>query len=137
MKTRKIILGTLAVSCLLNTNYISSAVAQSSNEWLKETLGVYPSQIWGAGRLMSGTTEFQEMSDGSLGGNYTMNELREVVPGTLSQCQAIQLLVMRCIWNDRYGTGNLEVTFSENFSSFVGYWGDDRSEPSFRWSGER
>lgn len=66
-----------------------------------------------------------------------MNERGEVLSGRLSRCQAVQVRVMRCVWNDKYGTGNLEVTFFEDFSSFNGYWGEENSEPVFRWSGSR
>ncbi len=66
-----------------------------------------------------------------------MNEGGEIVPGKLSKCRAIQIRVMSCIWNDKYGTGELEVTFSEDFSSFNGYWGEEFSQPVYRWSGAR
>jgi len=113
------------------------ASAQSSDDWVEQALGNYQSQIWSGGSLVSGTTEFEETNDGVLEGSYTMNEAGEVVPGTLSQCKAVQVRIVRCVWNDEYGTGNLEVAFSEDFSSFDGYWGGEGSEPVFRWSGSR
>jgi hypothetical protein len=90
-----------------------------------------------AGILASGKTEFRKNSNGSLVGIYTMNEEGEIVQGKLSKCRAIKIQVMRCIWNDKYGTGELEVTLSEDFSSFNGYWGVEISEPIYRWSGAR
>jgi hypothetical protein len=104
---------------------------------LKPALGSYQSQIWNAGSLLSGTTEFRENSDGFIEGSYTMNEQGTLVQGTLSQCQTTQVRTMNCVWNDKYGTGNLVVTVSENFSSFNGYWGEENSEPEFQWSGSR
>ncbi|MFN5864639.1 MAG: hypothetical protein ACK451_22325, partial [Pseudanabaena sp.] len=114
-----------------------NASAQSSSDWVDQALGNYQSRILSAGSLVSGTTEFRKTREDSLEGSYTMDEQGKVVFGTLSQCQVMQVLVMRCVWNDKYGTGNLEVTFSENFSSFNGYWGEIGSEPVFRWSGSR
>lgn len=66
-----------------------------------------------------------------------MNDKGESVLGTLTKCQATQVRVMRCVWNDKYGTGSLEVTFSKSFSSFNGYWGEGISKPTFQWSGSR
>ncbi len=137
MKSSRLVFSSLATSlflagvCNLNTS------AQSSTDWVKQALGNYQSQIWSAGSLVSGTTKFRETSDGSLEGSYTMSEQGEVVSGTLSQCQAMQVRVVRCVWNDRYGTGNLKVTFSENSSSFDGYWGTESSELTLPWSGSR
>jgi hypothetical protein len=113
------------------------ASTQTVDDWVEKALGNYQSQIWSGGIVLSGTTEFKKNSDGSLGGRYTMNEEQGTVPGELSQCQAMQLRVMRCVWNDKYGTGNLEVTFSEDFASFKGYWGQGEPDSSLQWNGSR
>ena len=135
--SRRLVFSSLATSFVLTGLCNLNASAQSSTSWVEQSIGNYRSQIWNADNLVSGTTEFRKTGDGSLVGSYTINEQGGVVLGTLSQCQAMQVRVMRCLWNDKYGTGNLEVTFSENFSSFNGYWGDESSEPTFRWSGSR
>jgi hypothetical protein len=114
-----------------------NASAQTADDWVEKALGNYQSQIWSGGSPLSGITEFKKSSDGSLGGGYTMNEEQGTVPGTLSQCQVMQLRVMRCVWNDKYGTGNLEVTFSEDFASFNGYWGEGEPDSSLQWRGSR
>jgi len=137
VKNSRLVFSSLATSLFLASTYHLSVTAQPAIDWIERALGNYQSQIWSAGSLVSGTTEFRKTSDGSLGGRYTMNEQGGVVPGTLSQCQAMQVRVMRCVWSDKYGTGNLEVTFSEDFSSFNGYWGEASSEPVFPWSGSR
>jgi hypothetical protein len=105
--------------------------------WTEKAMGQYPSQIWSGGSLVSGTTELQQAQDGTLGGTYSLKEPTGVVPGKLSQCQAVKLRVLRCGWTDQYGSGTLEMTFSEDFSGFNGYWAADNSEPVFRWSGSR
>jgi hypothetical protein len=137
MKSSRLVFSSLATSLLLAGVCHLNASAQSSTDWLEQALGNYQSQIWSADSLVSGTTEFRKTSDGSIEGSYMMNEQEEVVPGTLSQCQTMQVRVMRCVWNDKYGIGNLEVTFSENFSSFDGYWGRESSEPASPWNGSR
>jgi hypothetical protein len=137
VKTSRLVFGFLAASVLFTSTYNFNANAQSSRSRVKQALGTYQSQIWSGGSLVSGTTEFRKTSDGSLEGSYKMNETGKSVLGTLTQCQATQIQVMRCVWNDKYGTGSLEVTFSESFSSFNGYWGEGTSVPAFRWSGSR
>jgi hypothetical protein len=116
MKNQSLFFGFLTTSFILTITCNLKANAQSVNNWIPQALGIYQSQIWSGGTLASGTTEFKETNSGSIEGSYTMNEPGESVPGKLSQCQAIQIRVLRCVWEDRYGTGNLEVTFSENFS---------------------
>jgi hypothetical protein len=135
--SRRLAFSSLATSFFLTGVCNLNASAQPPTSWVKQSFGNYQSQIWNADNLASGTTEFRETGDGSLGGSYTINEQGGVALGTLSQCQAMQVRVIRCAWIDKYGTGNLEVTFSENFSSFNGYWGEGSSEPTFRWSGSR
>jgi hypothetical protein len=136
VKSSRLVITSLVVSLLTSTSNLS-ANAQSSNNWVEQALGSYQSQILNAGILASGKTEFRKNSNGSLVGIYTMNEEGGIVQGKLSKCRAIKIQVMRCIWNDKYGTGELEVTFSEDFSSFNGYWGVEISEPIYRWSGAR
>jgi hypothetical protein len=136
MKARSIIFASLTTAIVSGLGHLQ-ADAQPSDAWVEESLGVYQSQIWSGGGVLSGTTEFQATEDGAVAGSYTMNEFGTVVPGTLSECEAIQPRVMRCIWNDEYGTGIFEATFSEDFSSFDGYWGADNSKPEFLWRGSR
>lgn len=137
MTSSRLVFSALAASLLLTGIYNLKTNAQPSLNWVEQSLGSYQSQIWAGGNLVSGTTEFRKTSNGYVEGSYTMDEEGELVPGTLSQCRATQESVMRCVWNDRYGTGNLEVSFSADFSKFYGYWGEENSEPAFRWSGSR
>jgi len=138
MKGSRLFLSSLVTSLFLTGIYDQNASAQDSSNWVKKALGIYQSQIFSGNNLVSGTTEFSENSDGYLKGIYMMNDQGKSVLGKLSKCQATQVQVMRCVWNDKYGTGTLEVTFSEDFLSFNGYWGEEgRSEPVFWWSGSR
>ncbi|NEO83589.1 MAG: hypothetical protein F6J87_04915 [Spirulina sp. SIO3F2] len=129
------IIGSTATMLLLSN--VPIAKAEFSANWELQILGVYQSEIWGAGEFLSGITEFQRNEAGVVEGRYTMNEQGEVVPGSLSQCQSLEPLVMHCIWQDRYGTGDLELSFSEDFSRFEGYWGDGNTQPEFPWLGSR
>lgn len=137
MKRSRWMLSSVSAFLLLTTTHTTEADAQSSEAWMNQVLGSYQSQIMGADELLDGVTKFRQTDDGTLAGYYTMNEQGVIVPGALSQCQAVQTRVMRCIWNDKYGTGDLEVSFSEDFSKFEGRWGDKGSEPTYEWNGAR
>jgi hypothetical protein len=97
--------------------------------------GTYQSQIWSSGSFMSGTTTFVSGRGGEISGRYTMKEQDSLVEGSLANCKTMQSRKMQCVWRDRYGTGNLEITFSPNFTNFEGYWGTGGSQPSFVWVG--
>lgn len=137
MQPSQLVFGALTAALLLNGTAHLHANAQTSDNWIKQAMGRYQSQIWSGGDLLTGTTEFRQARDGAIEGRYTMNEQGKLTPGTLSQCQTIEVRVLRCAWNDKYGTGSLEVTFSEDFSGFNGYWGEQNEEPAFRWDGSR
>lgn len=130
----------LLLTSLITINiYDLNVNAQSSKDWKDKVLGSYQSKIENGDVMASGVTQFNRNKDSSIGGNYSMNENDEIVRGTLSQCQAVKgkTRVMNCKWNDRYGNGNLQITFSQNFSSFKGYWGENNSNLKYHWSGLR
>jgi hypothetical protein len=138
-KTAAIVLSLSVIGAIFPSRILARDLptAPARNPIATKIFGSYQSQIWSGGSFISGTTEFVTARDGSIGGKYTMNEPTGANSGTLSQCKSLRSRVMRCVWIDRYGTGNLEMTFSENFTNFVGYWGTDRSKPEYVWVGAR
>jgi hypothetical protein len=130
----------ISVSVLMS---ISSAIAQdiTSDRYLDFRSSIqgrtYQSQIWSSGSFVSGTTTFVSGRGGEISGRYTMKEQESLVEGSLANCKTMQSRKMQCVWRDRYGTGNLEITFSPNFTNFEGYWGTGGSQPSFVWVGAR
>ena len=137
MQSSRLFFSSLAASLFLMIIPSLKVNAQTSITQLEQALRSYQSQIWDTDGVSPGITEFSKSSDGSFGGSYTMKDSTEEILGALSECQAAQTLVMHCAWTDQYGTGAMEVTFSENFSSFSGYWGEGVSELTFPWSGSR
>jgi hypothetical protein len=138
-KTAAIVLSLSLIGSIVPSRILAQDLptAPARNLSTAKIFGSYQSQIWSGGSFNSGTTEFVTARDGSVSGRYTMNEPTGAATGTLSQCKPMKSRVMQCVWIDRYGTGNLEMTFSENFTSFVGYWGTDRSKPEYVWVGAR
>ncbi|MBD2460482.1 hypothetical protein H6G89_05435 [Oscillatoria sp. FACHB-1407] len=128
---------TLAMTSLLLGMTAVATTAQPVEDWTTQAIGTYESRIWNGGEIIPATTEFIQATDGSLRGRYTMVEPSGSVPGLLSNCQMAEVQTIRCDWQDKYGTGVLEASFTEDFSRFNGYWGTDDEEPWLRWSGTR
>lgn len=134
MQKSKLFFTSLVASVLLAGSHGLEVKAESADDWLSQAVGSYPGQIWSAGTLIPAETEFLLDHDNSLIASYRMQGQGL---GVLSQCRAVKMLVARCIWNDRYGSGDLEVTFSENFSSFKGYWTPKGLTEKLPWNGKR
>lgn len=137
MKIAKLFFCSLTTSLLLISTYSIRAEEQSPNRWFKEIVGRYQSQIESGGSVIPGTTEFILTDKNSLIGSYELKEESSSALGVLSQCQEEQIRTIRCLWNDKYGSGELEVTFSEDFSSFNGYWKSKEINERFIWNGSR
>lgn len=127
----------LAVACCVIGTTSLATQAQPTDDWTVQAVGSYESRIWTGGNIIPATTEFIQSTDGSLRGRYILFEPGKSVPGVLSDCQAVAVEMLRCGWQDQYGTGVLEVSFSGDFSQFNGFWGTDNEEPWLRWSGSR
>jgi hypothetical protein len=132
----------ISVSALMSmsiSNAIAQDIAPDRYPDFRSSIqgGTYQSQIWSSGSFVPGTTTFGSGRGGEISGRYTMKEQDSLVEGSLSNCKTMQSLKMQCVWRDQYGTGNLEITFSPNFTNFEGYWGTRGSQPSFVWVGAR
>ncbi|MEO0458305.1 MAG: hypothetical protein AAF152_17230 [Cyanobacteria bacterium P01_A01_bin.114] len=114
------------------------AQAQNSPDWVSQAEGTYAGEIWSGGSAIASETTFTLNEAEGLAGSYVMHEPKEAVPGTISDCQPIDELTVQCTWNDIYGTGDLRVTFAEDFSRFDGYWTPEAGlELGFGWNGSR
>jgi uncharacterized protein YecT (DUF1311 family) len=58
-------------------------------------------------------------------------------PGILSDCRATAPREVRCRWQDRYGRGTFQMVFTEDLSSFDGFWTSDLQDrgQTFAWNG--
>lgn len=137
MKIVESFLGSLATSLILTSTYSLRVEAQSPNRWFREVVGSYQSQIWSGDSVVPGTTEFILTDTNSLIGSYELEDQGSSALGVLSQCQEVQTRTIRCSWNDKYGSGDFEVTFSEDFSSFNGHWSPEGIKERFTWNGSR
>ena len=83
-------------------------------------------------------TTFRVEPDGRVTGRYRLTESDgDVVEGTLTPCHAVRPLTLVCVWNDRYGTGPVQIDFGADAAGFVARWAaPDRGE-WLPWSGFR
>ena len=142
MKSSPFVFGRLTTTlCILSGAVLSvtprPATAQSALQWLQQVPGRYDSQI-STGRLsVPGTTEFFLSHTGAIIGTYSIQQDDKTDLGVLHDCQATGSLKLRCIWSDRFGSGNLNLTFSRNANQFNGQWSVLGSRESFAWNGSR
>jgi hypothetical protein len=105
--------------------------------------GEYGGIIWSAGYDLPGTTVLMVGADGRITGRYDYVDGTQPASGTLTGC-AFAAPVLRCRWNDAYGSGTLVVRFDPALLAFEGSWYDyslpkphDRPEGGYRWTGRR
>lgn len=131
-----LILSSLTASLLLIPVLTLNSLAQSE-QWLGQVTGKYESEVESGDRLITATTTFVVNDQGALIGSYELIERDDFIPGTLNQCRGLKVGIVQCIWSDRYGTGKLTVTFSEDFSRFDGYWTPEGEPENYLWRGYR
>lgn len=78
--------------------------------------------------------------DGRIAGAYELNEPDGRVAGTLTEKDGSGTS-RTLVWADKYGTGTLDLHFSDDYQEFQGRWGasmNGRPEaPSHTWNGTR
>ncbi|MEP4247936.1 hypothetical protein [Tateyamaria sp.] len=86
-------------------------------------VGTFDGIIWSSGDT-PGATRFVLTSDDKIIGAYSYDSFGETAEGHLEEC-ALTAQILRCIWNDEWGSGDFAVAFASDFSSFSGKWFDD------------
>lgn len=100
--------------------------------------GEYHGEIWSDGMYASVTEFYGETRDGR-DGVYRIDFGDGSEEGVLVDCKRLKAQEFRCGWRDSWGTGQLDLEFSTDFSAFTGVWSDDDNSPSLglRWHGRR
>lgn len=76
----------------------------------------------------------------SLTGKYEITEPTGPAGGILSQFKSIGDGIVTCRWQDKYGVGDLRMSFSPDYTSFTGTYstdGREGSDGSAQWNGAR
>jgi hypothetical protein len=105
--------------------------------------GEYQGIIWSAGSDSPGKTVLKVRPNGAINGNYVYDDMGSPARGKLTDC-ALAAPILRCTWQDAYGSGALILRFSDDFKGFEGSWYDyslpkphDHPEKGYRWTGTR
>lgn len=125
----------------INTTINEPCIAD--DDFATKLVGTYESEIWSNG-LSKGLTTFSIDSNKVISGVYTFQgdsdiEEKRSLGNCLKKFNVITLQKneLTCIWRDGYGEGTLTVSFSNDFSSFEGAWGEGNSSVEFTWNGKR
>lgn len=98
--------------------------------------GSYPSQIISI-YPTEAKAEFFIDADGKQAGKYYIFEENKLkLTGELNQFTVLDQHTVMASWRDQYGTGQLKMKFSPDFSSFEGKWLPDqfRFEDDTQWN---
>ena len=127
-----------ALAIVISLSLSHSVYAEKSS-----VVGAFDGVIW-SNFEHPGMTEFYLTAEQNIEARYIFQDGDVESNGLLNNCD-LTVLVLRCIWNDEYGTGDFVVEFKSDFSSFSGRWFDEISSDkrSFSdsnghlWSGKR
>ena len=98
-------------------------------------VGSYAGEAFNGSDLDPVITSFSLGGSGRLAGKYVVNSEEGPEHGTLTDFRMDTPYAASMTWHDRYGQGTLRIIFSENYSSFVGFWGSDKFSTSLPWNG--
>lgn len=99
--------------------------------------GKYVGEVYNGNDMDPVLTTFIVLPDGRLRGNYTAEDEMEIVDGTISNAVLVEGRTYSFEWTDKYGEGKAVLVFSEDFSSFNGYWTNYTDSTQFEWTGLR
>lgn len=100
-------------------------------------IGTYKGK-YSTGQIEQGMkTVFVRDADGNLSGYYQMSEGDAIEEGDLRDIQFFPGNSVTALWIDRYGSGDLVMKFSDDYSRFDGLWGPQGAPAMLLWSGEK
>ena len=114
----------------------SSSSTTKDFRWVQNIIGTYKGEIWSNGGNTIGVTRFYTDNYGSLAGSYNFGNEN----GSLDSCvktKTANINQLTCQWNDEYGSGPLEISFSNNFAKFEGEWTANGDDGIYVWNGAR
>ncbi len=128
-----LIFGTPLISgCSALRNFVSEQV------WLSRINGTYSGILESDGSPVDAETTFNYFGKKPFRGSFLYAESGNLVKGSLANCSPMDQRYLSCIWSDKYGSGSLNIYFTEDLNSFKGHWSPS-SNPSeiYSWEGSR
>lgn len=99
--------------------------------------GKYCGTLLAAGQPTEVRTRFEMQAGGLLTGWYAFADKGDMTTGTLRENTKRSDDTHVLTWTDKYGTGQLVVTFDDKGLSFTGKWGTGSDAPTYLWNGKR
>jgi hypothetical protein len=99
--------------------------------------GKYCGTAWSGGELVEVITTLSTDANGLLVGSYEFADKGQNTPGTLREYLKEDENRRTLVWVDKYGAGQLVVTFDRSRDSFSGGWNGEIDPPAHRWDGQR
>lgn len=111
----------------------------SAKEAFKAKLvGTYKGMIASGILDAPGITRFSQDADGKISGTYEYADEHNVTSfGTLKDCKLVSERNLHCQWTDKYGTGDLKITFDAYPTKFKGAWNLKGESITYPWSGAK
>ena len=124
---------TFATLVTLSALYRAIAPADAA----EDIAGKYCGTAWSGGELVEVVTTLSTGPNGLLVGSYEFADKGVTTPGTLREYLKQNEDKRTLVWVDKYGTGQLVVTFDQSRDSFSGGWNVYIDPPTYRWDGQR
>ena len=102
---------------------------------IQSIVGTYEGSVFSGNAMYPVLTSFSLDESGTISGRYVIDEEDGLENGTLIKFRFESQYSVSMMWNDKYGQGILRVIFSGDYSSFVGFWGNDKISTSLPWNG--
>ncbi len=116
----------------------STGDTAADESFVQNIVGTYVGQLWSDGVYQDATTTFHLDPDGELLGTYSFTYDKQIYDGVLIKPQISQDGDVTFIWEDTFGFGVLNITFSPDFQQFAGTWSTlDDGADAFPWFGKR
>lgn len=121
---------------------LASLLPANSHDKIREApvrsyAGNYLGHIQSSNELLPIITTFFEKKDqvATSAGSYSMNEANQVVRGNVFNCKTNFEHTLDCYWQDKYGSGKVAFTFSDDYKNFAGQWSVGEQLEKFKWTG--
>lgn len=114
--------------------------ALSETDWINSTVGTYSGTIVVYPKTNGNPvqTKLWRNDKGLIVGSYSSEFQGQKYEGTLKLKKASTKPSAQFAWEDKYGSGDLKVKFSDDLSSFDGeYLSAGNSSPDGSWSGKK
>ncbi len=99
--------------------------------------GSYLGQIQSSNELLPIITTFFKKDDrvATSSGSYSMNEAKTVIRGSVFNCKNNVNHVLDCFWQDKYGSGKVTFSFSDDYKNFTASWSVGDMPEKYKWTG--